>query len=172
MIAKPSVALDGIVAAYLLEHDLLRVARRVIDRADVSLMGGTRFVGRAVGESRDDVTRLRKRLDEMTVLRFWSAFERFLISHAGSLVCIAPSVPAPFNARLRDHVEHQLEFSRFDDLLELYKGWVDSEDIGRVRQIKRYRDWISHRNPKRLPPAIVHPVAARAILGDVMDQIG
>jgi hypothetical protein len=172
MTAKPSSALDGIVAAYVLEHDLLRVARNVIDRADVSLMGGTRFIGRAVNESREDIARLRKRLDEMTVLAMWSTFERFMISHVVSLVTIAPAASPPFDARLRDHVEHQLEFSKFDDLLELYKGSVDKDDIGRVRQIKQYRDWISHRNPKRLPPAIVHPVAARAALGDVMDQIG
>ncbi len=172
MTAKPSSVLDGIVAAYLLEHDLLKVARRVIDRADVSLMAGTRFVGRAVTESRDDVMRLRKRLDEMTVLAIWSAFERFLISDIVSRLSIAPGAPPPFDARLRDHVEDEVEFSRFDDLLDLYKGWVDSADIGRVKQVKQYRDWISHRNPKRLPPAIVHPVAARAVLGDVMDHIG
>jgi hypothetical protein len=67
--------------------------------------------------------------------------------------------------------ERRARRNRRDKLLDLYKGWLDSDTLGRIKQIKEYRDWISHRNPKRAKPAIIDPIAARAILGSVVDQI-
>jgi hypothetical protein len=105
----------------------------------------------------------------MTVLALWVEFERFIIDHVMSQVRVAATAVAPFNGQLTAHIERQIEFSRFDEILDLYKGWIDSNLIGEVKNIKRYRDWISHRNPKRGTPATVLPVNARVILGTVMD---
>jgi len=140
-VSKPSSVLDDIVAAYGLERDLLKVARRAI------------------------------RVSEMTVMAVWIEFERFLIAHILLQVNVVKSALASFDLKLSEHVERQIEFSRMDDLLDLYRGSIDSSDLGLLKQIKDYRDWISHRNPKRPTPASVDPVRARAILGDVMDRL-
>lgn len=169
--SKPSCVLDDIVASNLLERDLLKIAARAIRVTNLSFLSGTGFVGRPVSESQSDVERLRSRLDEMTVVALWIEFERFVINHVMSQLSVSSTAPAPFDAQLGAHVERQIEFARFDDLLNLYKGWVDSNELGRVKQIKEYRDWIAHRNPKRTAPAAVDPLTARAKLGDVMDQI-
>lgn len=168
MVLKPSHVLDDIVAAYDLERDLLRIAIR---RSDWSFLVGTGFVGRPVSDSQADVERLRSRLDEMTVVMLWIEFERHLTEHILSRMNVLATTPAPFNAQLSARMEHLIEYSRVDDLLDLYKGWIDSAALGSVKQIKDFRDWVRHRNPRRRKPAIVVPSYARTILGDVMDQM-
>jgi hypothetical protein len=108
----------------------------------------------------------------MTVTALWIEFERYLIQDLVSRVEIRSSTMPPFDAKFAVHIDRQIEFSRFGELIDLYKGWVDSAMLGRVKQIKDYRDWISHRNPKRPKPAIIDPASARSILGSVMDEIG
>ncbi|MDB5073284.1 MAG: hypothetical protein JWM87_4395 [Candidatus Eremiobacteraeota bacterium] len=171
MAPKASSVLDEIVAVYRLERDLLTIAARAIRKTAQPYLVGTGFVGRTVTDSQNDVERLRSRLDEMTVVALWIEFERFLVNHVLSQLHVLGTAPPPFDVQLGAHVEHQIEFSRFDDLLDLYKGWIDSNHIGNVKQIKDYRDWVSHRNPKRPTPAKVDPAQARAILGNVMDAI-
>jgi len=171
MVPRPSRVLDDIVEAYRLERDLLKIAARAIRVTNLSFLSGTGFVGRPVSESQNDVERLHTRLDEMTVVALWVEFERFLINHVVSQFNVLTTAPAPFDAQLGAYIERQIEFSRFDDLLNLYKGWIDSNELGQVKQIKEYRDWISHRNPKRTKAAPVEPVIARVRLGDVMDRI-
>jgi hypothetical protein len=124
-----------------------------------------------VKDSEVDIERLRGRLDEMTVVAFWIEFERFIVAHITAQLSVAAAAHGDFVRHLEAHIERQIEFSRFDDLLDLYKGWMDSNDVGRVKQIKDYRDWINHRNPKRPTPIAVLPIVARRVLGNVMDQI-
>jgi hypothetical protein len=171
MLSKPSSVLDRIVATYRLERDLLKIAARAIRNTDLSFLAGTGFVGKAVTDSQNDIQRLRSRLDEMTVVALWIEFERFLIGHVVSQLNVLATAPAPFDANLGAHVEHQIELSPIDDLLDLYKGWIDSDEIGKVKQIKDYRNWVSDRNPKRPTPARVLPADARAVLGNVMDAV-
>lgn len=171
MVRKASSVLDDILAVYRLERDLLKIAGRAIRKTERPYLVGTGFVGKTITDSQNDVERLRSRLDEMTVVALWIEFERFLVNHVMSQWAVVTTAPSPFGTQLGAHVERQIEFSRVDDLLDLYKGWIDSNEIGNVKQIKDYRDWVSHRNPKRPTPAKVDPAQARAILGDVMDAI-
>ena len=109
--------------------------------------------------------------DEMTVASLWIEFERHLIKHVTIQISISSLTAPVFVAQLTARIEHQIEYSRIDDLVDLYKDWIDSETLGRVKQIKGHRDWISHRNPSRRKPAIIDPGTARVIRGSVMDQL-
>ncbi len=168
---NPSRTLDDIVSTYELELDLLGIAARALNSGDAGLLARTRFVGRQVKDSESDIERLRSRLDEMTVVALWVAFERFVIEHIGSSVSISGGAPASFSDKLEAHVKRQLEYSRFGQILDLYKTWIDGGTIDRVKEIKQYRDWISHRNPKRPTPAEVLPGIVRRVLGDMMDAL-
>jgi hypothetical protein len=159
MISKPSRILDDIVAAYDLERDLLKIAQRAVGKSELPLLKGTGFVGRPVTDSQGDIARLRSQLEEMTVAALWIEFERYFIQDLTSRAEIRSSTTPPFDAKFAAHIDHQIEFSRFDELIDLYKGWVDW-------------DWISHRNPKRPRPAIIDPASARQIPGSVMDEVG
>ena len=167
---KPSRALDEIIDAYHLECDLLTIARRAVDRGHVTILSGTGFIARSVDAGRADVRRLRARLDDVTVMALWVVFERHVLTHVMSQVRVG-SATTTFDTSLEDHIAEKLEYSRFDELLDLYKSEIDARDVGDVKNVKKYRDWVAHRNPKRAPPAVIDPVTARAKLGDVMDQI-
>jgi hypothetical protein len=167
---KPSSALDEIIDAYHLECDLLKIARRAVDSGQVTILSGTGFIARSADAGRADVRRLRARLDDVTIMALWAVFERYVLTHVISQVRVG-SASTPSDALLEDHIAEKLEYSRFDELLDLYKARIDARDVGDVKNVKKYRDWIAHRNPKRTPPAVVDPVTVRAKLGDVMDQI-
>lgn len=167
---KPSSALDEIIDAYQLECDLLVIARRTIDSDQMTILSGTGFIARPVHVAREDVRRLRARLDDVTVMALWTVFERYVLTHVMSQVRVG-SATSSFDTLLEEHIAEQLEYSRFDELLDLFKADIDSRDVGDVKNVKKYRDWIAHRNPKRRAPAVIDPMTARAKLGDVMDQI-
>jgi hypothetical protein len=55
-----------------------------------------------------------------------------------------------------------------DDLLNLSKGTVDAASLGRAKQIKEYRDWVVHRNPRRLPSSKTDAQTAYAFLSQLL----
>lgn len=171
--SRPSEGLDTAIEAYRLNRDVLKIARRVVDASDERHLRTTGFLGLAHGECGTELAKMQDRLDEITVMVLWSAFERWLIDHVTALSTQLPAVsPETFAARLRDKISAEVEFWRFDSILDLLKGWIDSDDIGRARQIKAYRDWIAHRNPLKPAPPITDPATVRNVLGGIIDVVG
>lgn len=172
MASKASHVLDDIVSQYELEKDLLKVAARAVRAADASLLVNTQFIGRSTSSAEMDLHMLRTRLGEMTVVALWIEFERFMVRHVMETITIAASgAPASFVPKLTERIEHEVEFTKFDDLLDLYKGWLTPNDVGNIKQIKQYRDWISHRNPKKKKPAAIDPGPAKTLLARAMDTV-
>jgi hypothetical protein len=172
MAPKASQVLDDIVSRYELEKDLIKIASRAVRAADAALLADTRFIGRAASSAEADLDSLRTRLDEMTVVALWIEFERFVVGHImGTMTIAAAGAPSSFALRLEERIQRAVEFTRFDDLLDVYKDWVDSNDIGNIKQIKQYRDWISHRNPKKKRPAAISTGPAKALLARAMDTL-
>jgi len=169
---KASQVLDDILARYLLELDLLKVAKQAILQSAFAVLSKTSFIGRSKTAAEADVRLLRDRLDEMTVVEIWIEFERFIVRHVFGTVTIASAAaPISFTTKLSDRIEREIEFARFDELLDLYKGWLDPNHVGLIKQIKDYRDWISHRNPKKTKPAVIEPITAHKLLSTAMDAL-
>lgn len=155
--------------AYALERDVIKVLRRVIRNNDVASMRGTAFIARPVKDVEGEVQRFENRLDESAVRALWSTFERHIIDHAVASIGVHGD-SGPFAVSLRDYLTRQVEYARFDDLLDVYKKVVDSNLIGRAKQIKDYRDWIVHRNPRKIVPS-TDSRSARDVLGAIIDQL-
>jgi hypothetical protein len=172
MASKASRVLDDIVSRYELEKDLLKIAARAVHAADASLLMDTQFIGRAAASAEADLDTLRARLDDMTVVELWIEFERFMVRHVMATITIAAfGAPTSFVPKLTERIERQVEFTRFDELLGLYKGWLNQNDLDHIKEIKRYRDWISHRNPKKKRPPSISPGPAKALLSRAMDAV-
>jgi len=69
-----------------------------------------------------------------------------------------------FNRGVADKVADDIEYWQIDKALDLMKPLVGRDDVGLARQIKQYRDWVAHRNPRKKTPAKIDPESAEAIL--------
>ncbi len=99
-------------------------------------------------------------------------FEREIIEYAQGQASTLQNVePLLFAKPLHDKVRGEVERWRPDDLLDLFKGLVDPNQVGLAKQIKDYRDWVAHRNPNRLPSAQVEPKDAYAVLLAIISEL-
>jgi hypothetical protein len=160
-----SESLAELFGSYRRLRDCLKIARPAVDSANLQLLNGTEFLGETKVEAAESLDRARQAVDDLVVAAMWAWFERYLIDYtmdrAGAL---ESSNPTGFGRRLRERVTHEIEYWRLDDVLDLFKGLVDSSQIGIAKQIKDYRDWIAHRNPNCPPPAQTEPRGAYNLL--------
>jgi hypothetical protein len=120
----------------------------------------------------EELEKMRDRIDEIALLNLWIVFERFIIEYLSTrLRTPAIGEASQFTIRLIGKFEESIERWRFDEVLDLFKGWIDSDQIGRAKQICSYRNWIAHRNEKGPRPTITDPKTAMLVLGDIMDSV-
>ncbi len=79
--------------------------------------------------------------------------------------------PTTFNIQFHHKVENEMEYWKSDDVLDLFKSVVNSDLIGNAKQVKKYRDWIAHKNPKKGPPSNVPPQTAYRILSEIITVV-
>jgi hypothetical protein len=156
--------------AYRRTQDVFKVAYHAL-RDDPRARHGTRFVGNTEQEIKSEITAMQNRLDDAAVVELWVIFERFVIEHVTASVATPNELAAAFRERFGSKMAYEIERWRFDELLDLYKGWLDSDEIGRAKQIKAYRDWVAHRNPRKGPPVDADPEAAYHVLVSIVTQI-
>jgi hypothetical protein len=157
--------------AYRRTLDVFKVAYHSL-RDDPRARHGTRFVGSTAHDIKTEFKAMRNRLNDAAVVELWVIFERFVIEYtAASVEPRRDQLAAAFEQRLRLKMSYEIERWRFDELLDLYKGWLDSDAIGRAKQIKAYRDWVAHQNPRRRPPIEADAEAAYDVLVSIVTEI-
>jgi len=158
-------SLEGVWSSYRVTRRSIRVVERVIDLGAEELLGGIDFATQTLG----DLASGMRDADDLYVLALWAVFERNLRDY---LETEGPrpleTGDSPLHLRLSAKVRREMAYWRNDDVLDLFKGVVDPFLIGHAKQIKQYRDWVAHRNPKRLPPASVTPRNAYKTLAEIL----
>lgn len=165
--------LESIWETYVVTRDCLKIAQRAIRRGHGGLLQNTEFMGDSPKDAGIQIRESRRRADESAILSLWVVFERTLIAllqeKGRKLLEVQPvSLAQP----LYEKYEIDVEYWRIDDSLNLLKGEVNQDLIGWVKQVKQYRDWIAHRNPRRPQPANLDPKTAYTILSEVLASIG
>jgi hypothetical protein len=140
-------------------------------RTDRGARRGTRFARVAEREFEAEFLGMQRRLDDATVINLWVVFERFVIEHVAASCSTQANRPERFADLLREKTSHEIERWRVDELLDLYKGWVDPSRIGTAKQVKAYRDWVAHRNPRKPPSAVIVPDPAFHALVGIMRTV-
>jgi hypothetical protein len=161
--------LDPIWASYLTTVDCLKVASRSIVKGELHLMSNTKFVGSAVDAAKVMIKDSRLSADDFVIVSLWAVFERKLLEYVqveGRR--LLQTVPTNFNTQVYEKVENEMEYWKTDDILDLFKTVVSADLIGNAKQVKKYRDWIAHKNPKKGPPSNVPPPTAYRILSDII----
>ncbi len=164
--------LDPIYRAFAVASDCFEVAQRTVDKQDEKLIRRTQFVGATRDEATTALTEAAKQASDLAILALFATFERTVIEHlqTANLLLVA-GYPQEYASALAEKFVKDVEYWKVDDILDLFKGEVDANLIGQVKQIKDYRDWIAHRNPRRPTPSQATPQTAFGVPTKVIEQI-
>lgn len=165
-----SSPLDSRWEAYQVTRDCLKVAQRAVENQSLLLL--TRFVGLPQPNAIELIKKSRDEADDFVILSLWAAFERITINflqEKGKKVL--EEFPQSFSEKFYEKLEKEVEYWKINDVLDLFRGSIDSNLIGDAKHIKKYRDWLAHRNEKRGTPPKVYPIFTYEILSEIIIQI-
>lgn len=167
-------SLERVWESYQLTVDSIKVSRRAVESepAPNPLLFGTNFWGALTTKTAHQLDTARNDVSDLFILALWSVFERKLRDHMESEGPRPLEASAfPFHHRLATKVQTEMEYWRNDDVLDLFKSIVAPELIGRAKQIKQYRDWVAHRDPKRPRPPSITPRTAYSTLAEIFESL-
>lgn len=145
---------------------------RVVKRKDISVLDKTNFIGAPVEEVAGRISSSTEHADDYVILALWTLFERYLFLHLQKeSKRILQVSTTRFTQETQQKIENELEYWRIDEVLDLFKTVIDSNLIGQAKQVKQYRDWVAHRNPKKPPKANVPPQTAYVVLSTIVQQL-
>ena len=153
-------------------RDCLKIARRAIDSEKLDLLDGTDFIAASRQQAAEWIDQARKDADDLAVVALWAWFERHLIEYAQLRAeSVGTSTPSAFAQELKAKVTNEIEYWRVDEILDVFKSIIEADQIGIAKQVKKYRDWIAHRNPNRVPPAQTEPTSAYSLLAAIINAV-
>ena len=164
--------LDPVYKAFSVASDCFKVATRTIQVQHEELIRRTQFIGATKKEANTVLRDAAKQVADLAILALFATFERFVIEHLQTANrLLAEGYPQQYSANLAEKFESEVEYWRFGEILNLFKGEVDVGLIGQVKQIKQYRDWIAHQNPNKPTPTQATPETAFDVLTRMIAQI-
>jgi hypothetical protein len=117
-----------------------------------------------------DVKRAQSENKKLVILSLWSVFERCLVEYLQRHISIPPvSMPEVGNL-LQQQIVDAVEWWKVDDKLDILKPLLTVKVVGRLKQIRQFRDWVAHRNPSASPNNI-DPQTAYTLLREAVQQI-
>lgn len=158
-------------ARYEYLKDAGEIALRAIKTDDRTLLENTAFSTAVLENTEKPLAALLKSAEEFAIIALWSAFERYLAAYleeAGA--CVRKQSSDSFGELLYDKYIDETERWKPGDVLDLFKKDIDTQLLGLAKQIKRYRDYIAHRNPKKTPTK-TDPEIAYAALSRLMQAM-
>lgn len=171
--SAPNAILE-IWLTYQVTVDCLEVALDDIRIGRIDSLQGTGFMDMPIDVVRRNIQTSRETLNDHTILAMWAVFEREMVavleSETRNMLNEFQHASAIKEALL-DKIERGIEYWRADEMIDLFKPILPIELIGYAKQVKRYRDWVAHRNPKKPSPAKVPPEFAYEVLAEVLKQM-
>ncbi|GAB7526653.1 hypothetical protein [Paraburkholderia sp. 2C] len=164
--------LDPVYKAFLVASDCFGLGERIIEIQHEELICSTQFHGVSTDETYAALEGAEEQVADLAILALFATFERFVIEHLQTAnQLLATGYPYRYSARLAQKFRSEVEYWKFDEVLNLFKGEVDADLIGQVKQIKQYRDWIAHQNPNKATPGRFTPERAFDVLRMTVEQI-
>ncbi len=170
--ASESNPLTPVWTAYLVTRDCFSVTHRALSRTDSGIFSGAILLSPEDADAKSLIDEGRARADEFVIVALWAEFERYLIAYLqdkGSVV--SDQNPRALSAVFHEHLDEQIERWHIDSVLDLFKSVIDSDRIGQAKQVKRFRDWVAHKNPRKGTPAKADPQTTYVLLSEIIDDI-
>lgn len=165
---KAIETLDDIWRTYEVTVDCLKIASRSVDLNALNTLKKTSFVTSTKDEAKKNIDESRANADDYVILSLWTVFERNLFACLlWESKRIISNSQHSFTQKVYQKIDDELEYWRIDDALDIFKTVIDPQIIGQAKQVKQYRDWVAHKNPKKSQPQIVTPKMAHDVLSKI-----
>jgi hypothetical protein len=163
---------NNILELYEYNKDCYKVIINIQEINEHKLFDNTKFINFDKAKIEILLEKTQKEADDYYVLNLWVTFERFIINFLSikgeKLIDDKSELFADnFYCKFKENIERW----RFDDVLDLFDEVIDKNLIDKVKKIKRYRDWIAHRNIKKRIPISTTPHEVYEILTIMIEQI-
>ena len=169
---SPEDSLESVWQVYETTRDCFKVTQRAVRRNDVASLGNTQFVGASAGTAQDLIMSSREDFENFAVVSLWVVFERHIIAVLQSkLAVLLAAEPRSLSKELHGYTEKQAEYWKFDDVLDILKTIVTPDLIVHAKKIKKYRDWVVHRNPRKGSPDKTDARTAHAVFQRIIESI-
>ena len=165
--------LEEIWNTYKVTKDCFKITERSIDKDVNFLLKRTNFLVSSSEKAKEDIRLSADNADDYVILSLWTVFERRLFEEVKKeSEKISKNTPSGFSRKVQKEFESKLEYWRLDDILNLFKdSIIDSDLIGIAKQIKKYRDWVTHKNPTKEQPSNITPVMAYDTLSNIIKNL-
>lgn len=174
---KASNEIEQVGRTWKLTQDALALVRREVARqgkgtSERSVLARTNFEDLSLSDAQTDLQSCQKANEDFAILAMWTIFERRLVLRLEE-ECrkIQDQNSSEFNRVVFKKIVNTVEYWKIDDALDLIKPLVGSDLAGSAKNIKKYRDWIVHRNPRKPTPATVDAQYAKEILKLISDAL-
>jgi hypothetical protein len=129
----------------------------------------TNFVGSTKAETETWIKNCHEETDRAVIVLLWAHFEIIIVDF------VQTKIKRLREAELKASTKKLLDKWKIGDVLDLLKDLlkdeINPERLGDAKNIKKYRDWVAHRNPKRPPPSKTDPPTAYRILSGILDAV-
>lgn len=170
VMSQASDSIERAAQTWLRTKDALAIVRREVynqkkGKNSGALLAHSSFYELSTDEAQEHLENCQQANSEFAILAMWAIFERQLFARLEH-ECrkMQGNSPTELNSAVFKKIIDAIEYWRIDDALDLVKPLVGSTLAGDTKNIKRYRDWIVHRNPRKEQPPIVDPETAKQIL--------
>lgn len=165
--------LKRVYETYQTSRESLRVTRRLVANEQSRFLKRTALENLSTAQAQEALAVSSQQLDDLAVLAMWATFERFVFNFIQTRVKLADAQQpdSSFLKAFEQRFFDELERWQFSKILDLFKEFASSDLIGQAKQVKQYRDWVAHQNPKSIPPTRVEPYSAFSVLSALMTAI-
>ncbi len=171
--------LKPIYDAFLVSSACFKVAQRavkaqqdVVKAAQGRLLNGTLFLAANPSDAENAIKDAEKRAEDLVVLALFATFERFVIEQLQSArQWLQGGYPTEYAKQLAAKFEDAVERWQFGEILDLFSVEIEKDLLGQAKSIKKYRDWIAHRNPKSGTPMQAVPRQTYEVLTKIIEEI-
>jgi hypothetical protein len=164
--------LEEIWNTYQVTKDCLKVTERSINKKPhhLKILRSTDFISDTSHEANQKIKLSRDNADDYVILALWTVFERKLFEEV-QIESRKNFDDNEFAKRLQEECENKVEYWKFDEILDIYKSLIDTQLIGTAKNIKKYRDWVVHKNPNKQQPDNITPTLAYNTLYEMLERL-
>lgn len=146
--------LEQIWQTYSITIDCLKIAKKTVESDELQLLTETHFAGSAVNESAAWLQDSQLASNDFVILNLWTVFERFVIEYIQDKGAkIREQRPSWFCEGLYEEFEKKSQWWT-DEVLRIFEKRIRKDLIHDARDIRRYRNWVAHKNPKKPAPSV------------------